>query len=254
MMKNIYLVITFFFLHTQLFGSMYFGPHIFSAAPEICYNERERTNSKISGYTFGGTLQYERMYKNSLYAHLHGSYLSGTLNGSTTTGLPLASNYFEKEWQGRLGYTFSFFSNSLWLTPYAGYGTLITTNQFKDPTPLHFCFTDRTDYYALGLNFSTHLKNSFFLKADFNYKKVDEGACDIKNDPIYDHVDLVIGETQFFYGELAVYYSPLCKGQSYEISLYYNRRDYGGKENFPLDFIQTRYNIHGLKLLFNQRF
>lgn len=80
--------------------------------------------------------------------------------------------------------------------------------------------------------------------------------CAVTGDPDVDDFNLLIEDDWNYRIELPMIYRfcPCFGGFEAQVTPFYEFRHYGGRENFPFDFIDTKLMIWGFNLLLSYRF
>lgn len=229
------------------------GPHRLSLGPECYYLKRERQGGTWqNGWFYGGRITYDRTKANGFYAGALARAAGGVLQGETASGATLKSNASECAVEGDLGWTFGFcIIRPLLITPFVGYGYFKGVNDFKSPSPLTLKFTDRYGYTAGGIFSNIEITSCISLGLNFRAKWMSEPKETVSGDPDNGDLALQVGEHWLYEAEVPLNYGFSWCNWCCHASLvpFWERRDYGGRENFPFDFIETRYTIYGLRLL-----
>lgn len=248
-----------FLLAFILFGSEVFasflGPHRLALGPEIFFMQRNKEGgSKQHGMLYGARLTYDRLKGNSLYWGGDLMYASGKLNGHNSESEELHSQKRDSEIEGRFGYTFKRkFNSTYWFIPFFGGGYFEGTNKFKHPSPLTYKITTSFPYLSLGFISRIDIKNSFGIGLDFKtkYSVGAKGKITEDLDPEIDNSHFIIEDKFSYELDLPFYFDKCFKGKLVELSFvpFYRFRHYGGHENHPFDFIDTRFHIYGARLM-----
>ena len=244
------------FCHHECYGSfqnLITGPHRGFIGPEIYHMKRiKKSGSQQTGWLYGGSALYERLKNQGCYWALSGYYTYGCLTGKTAPGDRLKSKLSETEIEGRLGYSFCLNQRkSLSLTPYAGYGSLYSKNQFVAPSPFVYTFHDRFHYGAVGLLSSICLTPSLETGFDFKAKFMVEGKSIVAGDPDNDKVSLLMENETHYEINIPTRYHSCWKNYDIIVSLvpFYRFRHYGGRESYPSHFVDTKFHIYGGKCI-----
>jgi hypothetical protein len=234
------------------------GPHTVFLGPEFCHNTRKREGgSKQSGFLLGGHFRYDRISPNSLYWALDAFYDSGKMFGKTANGNKIKSTINEYEIQGRLGYSF-YFPNcfELLVIPYGAYSYYYGTNKFHHPSPVTYKLHDKLHLAGPGLWISMSINQNCRCGLDFQAKYMIEGKNKVTSDPKFDSVSLEIESEWQYEIDLPIEFTvPFCdKTLEFRFVPFYTFRHYGGKPNYPFDFVETKFQIYGARLLLNLGF
>lgn len=231
------------------------GPHRVFLGPELYHTKRtKKGGSEQTGWLFGGHGNYERKRHNYLYWSLDGYYAYGELNGETPSGKTLKSDITDRQIEGRLGYAFCLKNwKKFTLIPYGGYGYFDSRNDFKKPSPRQCEYFNHFYYGAAGFEASFYPFPCFEFGINFKASFMNEGKCKLKGDPDSGDVTLLIeNKTQYEVDLPLRYYACWCDRNIVAIfSPFYRFRHYGGRVNWPYDFIDTKFQIYGAKILLN---
>ncbi len=202
----------------------------------------------------GGEVRYDRVLGNALYVGGHWMRSKGTLNGHSGSGAEIRSRVFETEAEGRLGYTFQpcWDFNPL-IIPFIGYGHFIEKSTYLEPSPLLLQIRNEFDYFAYGF-ITTCTLCDFTFGINFTAKYSINGKSKVTRDPSFNDSTLVMGAKMQYALELPIIYN-VHSWDALNASLvpFYRYRHYGEHENFPFDFMDTQFNIFGIKLMITIR-
>jgi len=232
------------------------GPHRLSIGPECAYVERKREGgTKQKGVLTGGRILYDRLKYSGIYWAAEGYWIGGRLNGHSGGGSELLSHKRDSEIEGRLGYNFRmcYLRRYIWLTPFVAGGYFEGINRFKDPSPLEVTFRNTYQYMGAGALFKIELTSCFSFGIEYKMKFPIEPRSAITDDPDFDDETLIVEEKWIYDANFPITYSRCCKKFRLEASLipFYRFRHYGGHMNYPFDFIDTKFNLYGARLMFS---
>lgn len=229
-----------------------------SIGPEIYHVRRTREGGTSQKGTLAGVRgSLERIGRYKWYLGVEGLYARGTIRGHSGTDLKLKSKLTDAQIEGRAGYTFQ---GKCWLrpafTPFIGYGYLEEENDFKSPSPLLVKFRNEAQYVSFGFLSTLTLSEDFTIGFNLKAKSLVDPVCHIKTDPVFGHLKMQFKDEILYRFELPIYYDFYRCCQVFELGLvpFYERRHYGGRENYPFDFLDTKLNIWGFNLQFTCRF
>lgn len=228
-----------------------------SIGPEVYYLDRKREGgSKQHGMMYGVRGSYERIKRYKWYIGAEGFYAEGTLKGHTSNS-KLKSIMVQESAEGRLGYTFQAkdcFRPSF--TPFGGYGYYRESNRFHSPSPLRVKLVADFSYISYG--FLSSITPFSHITVGFNAKlrSMYDAKCRVKKDPDLENTKMVIKDKLQYRLELPIYYDFCLCCLNAEIGLvpFYESQHYGGRENFPNDFFDTKLWLYGANLQFTLRF
>lgn len=229
-----------------------------SIGPEIYHIKRTREGgASQSGTAVGVRGSFERIGRYKWYAGVEGLYGCGTIKGHSANGNRLKSRLTDRMIEGRVGYTFQ--SKCGWLpsfTPFVGYGYSEELNHYKSPSPLLVNFKNRASYFSFGFLSSVMITQSLTVGFNLKARSLVDPECLVKNDPVFDQLKMHINDEVQYRFELPFYYDFYSCDQVFELGLvpFYEFRHYGGRENYPFDFLDTKLKVYGLNLQFTYRF
>lgn len=232
-------------------------PHKFSIGPEMYRVIRTREGgTRQMGWVYGARFSYERIKRSSCYWAINALYGEGELNGLTSTRLTLKSNFIDKQIEGRFGYNFQ--CNTLYqpsFIPYLGGGYFSESNNYRHPSPVTVNFEIEYPYLALGFVSSFMIRPCLSLSLNFEGRAAYDTKCKVTNDPEYDNCNMNVGDRFNYRVEVPIIYRIPFLYETFEVGFqpFYEYRHYGGRMNYPFDFLDTRVNIYGLNLQFNIR-
>jgi len=229
------------------------GPHRLYIGPEFYHAKRTKdSGSKQTGWLWGGRGLYERRRHAGFYWAADAYYACGEISGKTASGSSLLSKLRDSEIEGRLGYAFCVKKDAkLTMIPYGGYGYFYSKNAFKKPSPLPYDLDICFEYGLLGAEASFFPFPCLECGLNFKAKYMLEGKSKVKDDPDFDNFTQEIESQIQYEADLPFrYYSCLCNKQFIAVfAPFYRYRHFGGKVNWPFDFIDTKYSIYGARLL-----
>lgn len=209
--------------------------------------------TKQRGSMQGASACFDYIQRNSFYWGAEGYYTTGKLKGHSGAGTQIKSRNIEWELEGRFGYTFQGECYPYYtLTPFAAYGYFEETNRFRKNFPIAVRFKNKFHYVAGGLLSSMFLMPCLNIGIEFKASYMTKGVHNVSNDPEYDHFSILMNNRFQYSINLPINYSLCASTRSYEVSLvpFYRYRCYGGRQGYPFDFFETKYNLIGAKLLF----
>lgn len=238
-------------LHADLLFFLH-GPHRLAVGAEVYHSRRiKEGGSSQTGTPAGWYASYDRIRSNSLYWGCSGRMAWGRMYGHTGSGASIVSNLMDSEVQGRLGYTLQRTKGTQdALTLFVGYGYFDGTNNFQYPSPMTLNYRDYFTYSLVGFLASAKFTPNFRLSTSFQVQFMSDGKSKITNDPGYNDLVLKMGNRLQYQAEIPFTYLISNHYYHFELSLvpFLRYRDYGGRENYPFDFISTQYQIFGGRL------
>lgn len=230
----------------------------FFIGPEFYYLSRTRDGgTNQNGMMYGGRIGFERIKRCHWYLGTDILYAKGKLEGSSSSGSHIKSEMTDTIYEGRLGYTFQHnYGLYAFIVPFIGGGYFREVNDFTAPTPLPITFTDTFKYATAGVLTGLQFANYWNLGINFKLKWMLDGKSRVSDDPDFDDETLIM-DNQFQYRlEVPLSYQ-FCYYSTYleaEIVPFYEHRHFGGRENFPFDFIDTKFHLWGARLELSYRF
>jgi hypothetical protein len=221
--------------------------------PEFYHVKRlKKGGTKQRGTLYGVYASYDRIKRCRLYWGLEASYATGRLKGTSGRGSPLVSNLTDIEFEGRLGYTLQRkYAPILTFVPFIGGGYFRQTNKFRAPSPLTIHYRDSFSYTMAGFFFDASVMPCLHVGTLFKAKFMNEGKSRITHDIDFGNSMMQMSNRIQYSVELPLTYQVLVCEQTFNASLvpFYEYRHYGSHENFPFDFMDTKYFNIGAKLL-----
>ncbi|GAB4226972.1 MAG: hypothetical protein Tsb0021_03480 [Chlamydiales bacterium] len=232
------------------------GPQRITVGPELYYSVRKRSGgTEQEGDMWGGFLRYDRLKHRALYWGVEGYWAKGCLKGKSALGTTILSVMTDSEIEGKLGWTLCYplFSRRIVISPYCGYGYYYGKNHYRKPEEMPLTFYDRVEYFTTGFLAKYHLNPCWSVGLQFAGKWMFEGKNKVTGDPDGEEdFTIVMGNRTFYAAEIPITYKFLCCSRLVEayVAPFIRTRRYGYRENFPIDFIDTRFRIYGLRFSF----
>lgn len=230
----------------------------FTIGPEFYHVRRTREGgTRQHGTLIGvrGTFDHIKRYR--LYWGGDFLYATGTLRGKVGSGAKIKSRFTDELAEGRIGYTFQYkFFPFPAFTPYIGYGRFSETNKFRPPSPLTVKFRTHYNYLAFGFLSCITINQQWCIGANLRMRAFWNAKCKVSDDPDFDDTTQQIGSRINYRVEVPVVYRVCQISDSLELGLvpFYEFRHYGGRENFPFDFFETKLRIYGVNIQFGYCF
>lgn len=240
--------------HSKYIPNKY--PHRIFVGPEFYHIHRSRgSGAKQNGWIYGVRAGYERVKRFKIYWGADFLYGEGQLHGKSDTAGKLKSTFRDENIEGRLGYTFQKkCSNHLSLTPYVGYGYFRETNRYHENQPRKVKFRTTFDYVVCGFLSNIAIFQSWNAGVNFKARFPLDGRCKIF-DPEENNSKQLFNSRWQYRVELPISYRICQCYERVELDFvpFYEFRRYGGRENYPFNFIDTRLKIYGVNLQFSYR-
>jgi hypothetical protein len=227
-------------------------PLQFSLGPEIYHVKRVREGgTRQTGTLTGLRANFDRIQRYKIYWGSEALYARGMLNGRSGSGAKLRSTFIDASLEGRVGYTFQHKSALRpSFTPFIGYGYYREINKYHPPSPIHVKFRTEFHYIPCGFLSSLTICPQWELGLNFKAMAMWEACCKVMDDPEFDDRTMLVEDKVNYRVELPVKYRlPYLKGH-FEIGLvpFYETRHYGGRVNYPFDFLDTKLTLYGCNL------
>ncbi len=207
--------------------------------------------TKQHGNYFGGRASFDRIARYKLYYGVQAAYGFSTLEGHQGSGAKIRSKFTTGQIEGSVGYTFQSkcFLNP-WITPILGYGYLYEKNAFKDPSPLHLTFTTRYQYVPFGILSGITVAENFGVGLNVRLRWPYDPKCKVTGDEENEDSTQLIEEKLGYRIEIPLLYATpvCCRSLLVGLTPFYELRHYGGKENHPFDFFETKMRLYGVNL------
>lgn len=229
--------------------ALFFGPHRFDGFIETGRFKRKREGGvEQSGTLFGYGAEYERLKEIGFYIFARANEDKGTLKGSTEKSVDLKSRFCSEEYLGRLGFSFGLCQWTF--VPFIGGGYYTSTNRFVDPSPLHVSMQIHFPYALAGLKVEWKRSETIHYFTSLTIKRPYEPKCRIQDDPEFFTTHQMIKEKLQAEFELGGRYNWSCTLLSLAVdgSFFYRYNRFGSRENYPFNFLDTKYTYLGFKL------
>ncbi|MBS0624083.1 MAG: hypothetical protein JSS62_05620 [Verrucomicrobia bacterium] len=223
-----------------------------SAGAEACRMKRMRYGgTQQQGTLNGARLTYNRLAPSCIY--LGADYFKGKaqMSGHSGTQKPIASEITDSILEGRFGYVFPTQAERVSLFAlFTGYGSFRETNDFNHPTPLPLTFTDTFSYIPVG--FLAGINVTSFMNVGLNFKAMFmlDGESHIFDEELNSSETLLMNNEINIRIELPVTLSPsdTLFNLSFAVVPFLELRHFGGREGYPYDFLDTKFNLIGGRL------
>lgn len=226
-------------------------PHLFSLGAEIYHFERERKGgTEQSGRMDGIRLEYGRIKRDSFYLGGEFLYSEGIIVGHNARHQSLRSRIHDWIIEGRVGYTFMIpIRGCPFIVPYGGYGYFEEQNKLLYPSPLVYKTTDTFRYIAAGFLSGVNFTPQFNLGINIKARFMLDGSSKISEDPDFENTKLSMNNESQYRVEIPLSYVFANCGFCLNLILtpFYEFRHFGGKEGYPFNFIDTKFNLLGMR-------
>jgi hypothetical protein len=232
--------------------------HLFYLGPEAYYLRRAKEGgTKQHGVLYGVRGGYDRIKRYRLYWGIEGYYATGRIRGRSANHHKLVSDLQDSEIEGRLGYTFQGKTGlCASFTPFGGAGYFYQINKFRKPSPLNLHFRDTFSYAVVGFLSNFTVKPCLKVGVNFKVKYMLNGRSKIQKDPDFEDHTIQMTNKEQYSLDLPMSYAFYLRQCYFDLSFvpFFQYRHYGGRENFPFDFIDTKFWVYGARLLFYYSF
>ena len=229
-----------------------------SLGPEIYFFERERTGgTKQSGCMDGVRLEVERIKGSSFYLGGDFFYSEGVIKGHNSRNLSLRSRIHDWTVEGRLGFTFMLpIKGYPYIVPFGGYGHFEEHNKFLFPSPLLYKTTDTFHYITTGLLSGVNFTPQFSLGINIKTRFMVNGSSKITEDSDFENITLSMNDESQYRVEVPLSYviADCCFSLDLILTPFYEYRHFGGKEGYPFNFIETKFNLLGMRFAIGMRY
>ncbi len=250
-----WMMCVFFLFTTPLNGD---DSLFFKVGAEIYKMRRWRPHGTVqSGRMDGVRVELERFKGNSWYVGFDGLLATGKLNGHNSSGMPLHSTITDYIYEGRIGYTLQNCTPRYpFFTIFGGYGHFHEINDFHIPSPLTYTFHDTFNYVTVGFLSGVNFTPLLSMGVNFKGRFMLNGKSVVSDDPLFDHVSLVMNNETHYRLEIPFTYLLCNSSNQLDIILvpFYEFRHFGGREGFPFDYIDTKFSLLGARVSVAYRF
>lgn len=234
------------------------SPNILEAGPEVFYLRRMRAGgTKQIARMDGIYVEYDRLRRYGWYFGGNFNYAQGRLKGHSGSGREILSVLTDKIWEGRFGYTLQKRGQKgYFITPYGGYGYFDEVNDFYPPTPLPLKFKNTFNFISAGFLSGVNLTSLVTMWINFKMKFMLNGTSKVTEDPIMGENTLLMNNEVLAELEVPFIFSPssVRLGLEFVATPFYEYRHFGGREGFPLNYADTKFNLYGAKFALRRRF
>lgn len=233
-------------------------PNILDVGPEVFYIRRQRAGGTKQVARMDGILiDYDRLKRYSWYVGGTFSYAQGRLKGHSGNQSEILSTLTDKIWEGRFGYNFQRKGpKGYFVAPYGGYGYFDEVNDFHPPTPIPFKYKNSFNFVSAGFLSGVNLSTVFTMWINFKMKFMLNGKTKVTDDPTMGDSTLSMNNEVLARIDVPLIFSPSCVqlGLEFVVDPFYEFRHFGGREGFPFDYIDTKYNLYGANFALRKRY
>lgn len=231
-------------------------PNKFYIGPEIYHVNRLRDGgTRQRGWVYGVRAGYDRVKRCKLYWGATALWAQGPLRGKSNS-VKLKSTFSDQNIEGRIGYTWQKKCGyHFTFSPFVGYGYFRETNHFHRNHPLKVKFRNCYNYAAVGFLSRIEICPCWTVGINFKARFPFDSRCHVSNDPEFDNTRMLIQDRVHYRLEIPLAYRLCDCNEQIEFDLvpFYEYRHYGGRVNYPFDFLDTKLNIYGVSLQFSYR-
>jgi len=219
--------------------------------PETYHLRRNREGgSHQEGQLNGLRVGFDYIRKHSWYFGLDYLYATGEVKGRSRRGSRLQSELTDQNVEVRVGYRLRQAENGQpYIIPFGGYGYLREVNDFRLPSPLPFKFTDTIEYVAIGFLSGVNFTPLISIGINFKVRFMLNGKSRITEDPFREDATLMIENEIQYRLDLPIKITPCHTlfGIDFSCIPFYEFRHFGGREDFPFDFMDTKFYLYGVQ-------
>jgi len=234
------------------------APNTLSIGPEFYQVHRTREGGTVqNGWISAGRATYDRIKAFGMYWGANALYGIGPLKGHTGFGDEIKSTFKDYQIEARVGFTFQTVKwIQPYITPFIGIGYRKEYNNFHEPSPLVLNFETKYPYGAFGVLSGVNICPQFSIGLNFKGEVMYDARCDVTGDQEMEDFTLLINDDWNYRIELPIIYRFCRCASGFEMQLtpFYEHRHYGGRENYPFDYIDTKLMLWGFNLLLSYRF
>lgn len=236
------------------FEEIHCSRHEFHLGPEVYHVSRSRSGGTKQDGVLGGVRGiYDRIGRYCWYWGGEFAFAGGSLRGHTGTGLRLRSHFDDAMVEGRFGYTLQSKSGTCGLlTPFVGYGYAQERNHYVGPSPVHVHFKNSYPYAALGFLSRIYYRPYLSLGLNVTVKYGLEGKIKVSHDPEGKRHSQRYENKLMCRICLPITYQPRSLG--FCLNPFYEYRHFGGLNQVPFNFLDTRLKIWGCDFFLTYKF
>lgn len=228
--------------------------HEIHLGPEVYHVARTRSGgTKQDGVLAGVRGIYDRIGRYCWYWGGEFALAQGSLRGHTGTDARLRSHFDDAMVEGRFGYTLQSCSGTCGLfTPFIGYGFAQERNRYVGPSPVHVHFKNSYDYAAVGFLSRLYYNPCLSLGLNVTVKYGLEGKIKVTHDPEGNNHHMRYENRLMCRICLPITYQPRRWGLC--INPFYEYRHFGGLNQVPFNFLDTKLKIWGCDFFLTYKF
>lgn len=233
------------------YPAMFHG-NVLSVGPEYYYVKRTRKGgTKQNGSCVGVRANYDYIKRYNFYIGAQGFWGTGTLDGHTGSRAKLRSRLTDWQVEGSIGYTFQAKCwRKPWITPIVGYGYFHEENNFTKPSPLPIKYTTKFSYIPFGFLSGIMLTSALSVGLNVRIRYPWDPQCHISDDPDFEDRKQLINHELSYRVEVPFVYKTqfFCNSLLVGLMPFFDDRHYGGRENYPFDFLETHLKSYGFNI------
>lgn len=236
------------------FEEIHCSRHEFHLGPEVYHVSRTRSGgTKQDGVLAGVRGIYDRLGRYCWYWGGEFALAQGSLRGSTGTDARIRSHFDDAMVEGRFGYTLQSKSGTCGLfTPFIGYGYAQERNHYVGPSPVHIHFKNSYEYVALGFLSRLYYCHCLSLGLNVTVKYGLDGKIRVNHDKEAGRHSLHYDNKLMCRICLPITYQPARWGIC--LNPFYEYRHFGGLNQVPFNFLDTRLKIWGADFFLTYKF
>lgn len=213
--------------------------------------------SKQRGRLDGIHTGIDRIKRYGWYIGADYQYATGLLNGRGSNDTKLHSHFTDKIVEGRAGYTLKKRGEKKpFFTPFLGWGYFHEVNNFLPPSQSIYKSTDVFNFAVVGFLSGTNITTLISVGINFKARFMQNAKSKITDDPDGDNVKLKMEDEILCRLDIPITFMPCSSffklgGQ---LMPFYEFRHFGGREGYPFNFRDTKFQIVGLRLALVREF
>ncbi len=252
-MRTLFLIlITAFILNPQAYCSLqsYIGEESY-----FLWRQRDG-GTKQDGRLDGLRVGIDRIKPYCWYLGTDFLYATGRLSGKSGSGSPQKSQMTDEIFEARLGYTLQNCCCRYFFIPFVGWGYFKEVNNFHSPSPLPIKFTDTFNFSVVGFLSGVNISPLLSMGINFKVRFMQDGKSEVSEDPVYADETLMMENETLYRLEVPFTFTPCNSflGLGGQFAPFYEFRHFGGREGFPFNYKDTKFNLLGMRLSIVYRF
>lgn len=229
-----------------------------SLGPEIYHIKRIRKGgTRQHGMMVGVRASYDRIGRYKWYVGFESAWAQGILKGGNKLRESLKSRFTDGMVEGRFGYTLQAKTGlCASLTPFIGAGYFVEKNHYIHPSKVHLCFCNTFWYLAFGGYSRIYINPYFSAGLNVTGKYSLDGKVRVTRDPEFEDTTLHYEHKMQCRVAIPFALDFFCSNYQigFTVSPFYEFRHFGGQNQVPFNFNDTRLKVHGVDFFFVCKF